>query len=223
MKLATTGELTHFTVFGSAPKLELTDACIVESKELSLGEYIDEYAEALANVNVEYNYKELATIKIGEFLSSDYLYTDHDLYNACFSASYIFLDYSAELPTGNSTITISQPIRLGFNTLFEPTVRVARILSPSTSVPTEFDVDSDFYVVYCDLPLSNNSYGGNNTEDITVSLCSVKNPKTADAGQPPLSTTQIIILSVGCPILGILMIIIIVNLVQYIKQRKRNI
>lgn len=221
MKLATTGELTHFTVFGSAPKLELTDACKIDSKELSLGEYIDEYAEALSNVNVEYDYKELATIKIGEFLSSDYLYTDSDLYNACCSASYIFLDYSAELPTGNSIITISQPIQLGFNTLFKPTVRVAKILSPTTSVPTEFCVDSDYYVVYCDLPLSNNSYSGNNAEDISVSLCSVKNPKTADAGQP-LSTTQIIILSIGCPILGALLIILIVNLVRYIKQKKRS-
>lgn len=219
MKLATMGERTHFTVFGSAPTLELTDACIVESRELSLGEYIDEYAEAMSNVNVEYDYKELAMIKIGEFLSSDYLYTDHDLYNACFSASYIYLDYSAELPTGNSTITISQPVRLGFNTLFKPTVRVAKILSPTISAPTEFSIDSDFYIVYSDLTLSNNSYSGNNVEDISVSLCSVKNPKTADAGQP-LSTTQIVILSIGCPILGVLMIIFIVNLVRYIKQKK---
>lgn len=79
IKLATMGELAHFTVFGSAPKLELTDACTVKSNELSLGEYIDEYAKAAANINVEYDYKELLTIKIGEFLSSEYLYTDSDL------------------------------------------------------------------------------------------------------------------------------------------------
>lgn len=221
VKLATMGERAHFTVFGSAPKLELTDACTIESNELSLGEYIDELAEAISNVNVEYDYKELATIKIGEFLTSDYLYTDHDFYNVCFSASYIFLDYSAELPTGNSTITISQPVRLGFNNLFKPTVRVAKILSPTISAPTEFSIDSDFYVVYSDLALSNNSYSGNSVEDISVSLCSVKSPKTADAGQP-LSTTQIIILSVGCVVIAISLIIFVVNLVGLIKQKKAS-
>ena len=131
----------------------------------------------------------------------------------------MYLDYSVELPAGNSTITISQPVRLGFNTIFEPAVRVARILSPTVSSPTEFTIDSDYYIVYCDLPLSNTSYSGNNVEDISISLCSVKNPKASNTGQP-LSTTQIVILSIGCPILGVLLIIIIVNSVRYIKQKK---
>ena len=165
---------------------------------------------------------EIVTHWVTNFLSSDSKVSEDRLLDDCTSLSYAFLDFSLELPMGESTIVVEQPMAVGLNSHYDPRVYVGKIFSPAQSAPLSFSVATEQYVVDSTLSLNNNSYSGNAVETVTIAFCAVKDPALVNPPTVAWEPWRIAVLCVAC-VLGLASIIwLIVGLVTWKKSSKKN-
>ena len=137
----------YFIVFGNKPTVTASDLCSITYNELTLDEYLAEsigYVTELAN---GVDATTLVTHWVNAFLSSDVKVRGDTLFDDCSRRSYVFFDYSLDLPSGESTIVIEQPMAVGLNSQFDPRVYVGKV-----------------------------SYNGDAVEAVTIAFCAVKAP-----------------------------------------------
>ncbi len=166
----------YFIVFGNKPTVTASDLCSITYNELTLDEYLAEsigYVTELAN---GVDATTLVTHWVNAFLSSDVKVRGDTLFDDCSRRSYVFFDYSLDLPSGESTIVIEQPMAVGLNSQFDPRVYVGKVYAPPQSAPLSFSVVTEQYVVDSTLALKNNSYNGDAVEAVTIAFCAVKAP-----------------------------------------------
>lgn len=101
---------------------------------------------------------------------------NEDLYSDCYSNGYAFFDYVLDLPSGESTIVVTQPLKLGTNSLYKPTIYVGQILSPAQMDSLSFSATTDQFLIDCTVPLNNNSYSGKAVESFKLAFCAEKTP-----------------------------------------------
>ena len=210
----------YFIVFGSKPNVTASELCSVTYNELTFNEYLAETISLVTLLSNGNDATNLVNHWVNAFLSSDIKVREDSLYNDCSRQSYAFLDYSLELPTGESTIVIEQPMTVGLNSQFDPRVYVGKIYAPAQSAPLSFSVVTEQYVVDSTLALNNNSYNGDAVEAFTIAFCAVKEPALVNYPTEAWEPWRIALLSVGCVIgLGGI-IFFIVNLVLWKKSSK---
>ena len=166
----------YFLVFGHKPTVTASEHCSITYKELTLDEYLAESISFVTELSNGIDATNLVTHWVSEFLASDVKVRKDSLFDDCSRRSYVFLDYSLELPSGESTIVVEQPMTVGLNSLYNPRVYVGKIYSPAQTVPLSFSVVTEQYVVDSTLSLKNNSYNGDAVEAVTIAFCAVKDP-----------------------------------------------
>lgn len=209
-----------FIIFGNKPTLDTTELCKVEYKEMTIDEYITESVEFLTEMTNGYDCTDIVTHRLNEFLSSDNRISDDLFLDSVSLFTYGFLDYSLSLPVGESTIVVEQPMALGLNSLYTPSVYVGKIYAPAQNVPFNFTVATEEYVLESTLALQNNAYRGESAESITIAFCSVSKPTARDYGsnQPKLPTWAIVVIS----ICGVVVIACVIYWIYLLVHRKRT-
>lgn len=207
-----------FLVFGNKPALETTEFCKVEYKEMTLNEYITEMVGFLTEMTNGYDCTDIVTHRLNEFLSSNNRISDDIFLDSVFLFTYGFLDYTLQLPVGESTIVVEQPMAVGLNSLYSPRVYVGKIYAPAQTAPYSLSVNTEQYVVDSTLQLKNNAYSGNAAESITIAFCEVQKPNLVNG---VVSTKwepwRIAVVSIGC-VIGLASIISFVILIVKYKQ-----
>ena len=173
-----------FLVFGSKPTLETTELCKVEYKELTMDEYITEMVAFLTEMTNGVDCTDIVTHRVSEFLASSNMLSDDLFLESCSMFTYAFLDFNLSLPTGESTIVVEQPMAVGLNSLFKPSVYVGKVYAPAQTAPYSFSVNTEEYVVDSTLELKNNTYGGDAAETITIAFCEVQKPDLVNGVAP---------------------------------------
>lgn len=212
----------YFIVFGNKPTVTASDLCSITYNELTLAEYLAESIGFVTELANGVDATNLVTHWVNAFLSSDVKVRQDTLFDDCSRQSYAFLDYSLELPSGESTIVIEQPMAVGLNSQFDPRVYVGKIYSPAQSAPLSFSVVTEQYVVDSTLTLKNNSYNGDAVEAVTIAFCAVKAPNPVNGSTwhfPPWLIAVEVIL--GVIFVG-LVTLMIVSLIKWKKASKEN-
>lgn len=207
----------YFIVFGNKPNVTASEHCSITYKELTLAEYLDENIEFITELSNGVDATNLVTHWVAEFLSSDVKVRGDTIINDCSRHSYVFQDYTLELPFGESTIVVEQPMTVGINSQFEPRVYVGKIYSPVQSAPLSFSVATEQYVVDSTLSLKNNSYNGDAVEAVTIAFCAVKDPTLVNAPSwrfPPWLIAVEVILGV------IFVSLVTFMIVSFVKSKK---
>ena len=210
----------YFIVFGNKPTVTASELCSITYNELTLDEYLAESIGFVTELANGVDATNLVSHWLNAFLASDVKVREDSLFNDCSRHSYAYLDYSLELPSGESTIVIEQPMTVGLNSQFDPRVYVGKIYAPAQSAPLSFSVVTEQYVIDSTLALNNNSYNGDAVEAFTIAFCAVKEPALVNYPTEAWEPWRIALLSVGCVIgLGGI-IFFIVNLVLWKKSSK---
>lgn len=209
----------YFIVFGNKPTVTASDLCSITYTEYTLDEYLAETVEFMSELANGVDCTDVVTHWLHEFLSSNVKVRKDSLFDDCSMHSYAFFDYSLELPSGESTIVIEQPMAVGLNSQFNPRVYVGKIYAPAQSVPLSFSVVTEQYVVESTLALKNNSYNGDAVEAVTIAFCAVKAPNPVNGSTwhfPPWLIAVEVIL--GVIVVGLVTYMI----VSFVKWKKAS-
>ena len=120
-------------VFGNKPTVTASELCSITYNELTLDEYLAESIGFVTELANGVDATNLVSHWLNAFLASDVKVREDSLFNDCSRHSYAYLDYSLELPSGESTIVIEQPMTVGLNSQFDPRVYVGKIYAPAQS------------------------------------------------------------------------------------------
>ncbi len=212
----------YFFVFGDKPNVTASEHCSITYKELTLDEYLAENIGFVTELSNGLDATNLVTHWVTEFLSSDVKVREDTLFNDCSRHSYAFLDYSLELPSGESTIVVEQPMAVGLNSQFEPRVYVGKIYSPAQSAPLSFSVATEQYVLESTLALKNNSYNGDAVEAVTIAFCAVKDPSLVNGSDDPSWRFPPWLIAVEV-ILGVIVVgLVTFMIVAFVKSKKSS-
>ena len=208
-----------FVVFGSKPTITADDGCSITYRELTLDEYRAEAVEFMSALANGVDCANVVTHWLSEFLSSDIKVRNDSLFDDCSMFSYAFIDYALELPSGESTIVIEQPMAVGLNSQFDPRVYVGKIYAPAQSAPLSFSVVTEQFVVDSTLTLKDNTYNGDAVEAVTIAFCAVKAPNPVNGSTthfPPwLIAVEVI--------LGVIAVgLIALSIFSFVKWKKAS-
>lgn len=209
-----------FIVFGNKPTVDASELCSITYSQKTLDEYIAESNEFMTEMANGVDCTEIVTHWVTNFLSSDSLVSEDLFLDECSRFSYAFWDYSFELPTGESTIVVEQPMAVGLNSLYDPRVYVGKIFSPAQSAPLSFSVATEQYVVDSTLTLNNNSYSGNAVEAVTIAFCAVNDPALVNSPTVAWEPWRIAVLSFGCVLGAVGIVWLVIVLVKMKKSHK---
>lgn len=211
----------HLLIFGDALDLESSDAYSVDASETTLGEYADYILETYVNeMSDGRDCTELLRYRFGEFMAAEYgVMEEFTLWDSCFRVGYAYQHLTLEVAAGDSTLSVSQPMNIGYNYAFTPLVYVVKILSPRSTAPLSFKVTTEEYVLESTIALTNNAYSGESAESITIALCSVQKPTPKDAPTNKLQPWQIAVCAV-CGVVGVAAIAAMVVCIVKWKKSK---
>lgn len=212
----------YFIVFGNKPTVDASELCSITYSQKSIDEYVTAANEFMTQMTNGVDCTEIITHWVINFLSSNSKVSEDRLLDDCAKLSYAFWDYSLELPSGESTIVIEQPLSLGLNSHYDPKVYVGKIFSPAQSAPLSFSVATEQFVVDCTLSLNNKAYNGDAVEAVTIAFCAVKDPTLVNSPTVAWEPWRIAVLSVSC-VLGVAAIVwLIILFVKTKKPPKEN-
>lgn len=209
----------HFIVFGEKPTVSAEPECSVEYEKRTVKDLYHQWLEFSKLDAPNSDSAPILYARLSEFLASSYMLTESELLNSCFGNGYAFLIYYVTLPTGTSTISVSQPMTFGINSQLKPTVYVGKILAPAQSAPLSFSVTTNQFVVDSTLALNNNSYSGDAVEAVTIAFCTVKAPTLVNSPTVAWEPWRIAVVSL-CGVLGIAAIVfLIVALIKWKRAK----